>query len=178
MVFSQIEDSLFSIVKAVNIKTLTSEKSRVEFLENMYDVDQGIRQTFAYIQQTYGNNSLEYNEGVRKHKEMDSCLFIKTIEYLNLYSYPPIEMGSKACSTPQLIFHHAWNSGAVEIKIEFFQMFYLAYKSNSIGQGFFWLYLFRMYQEIKRTEYSDQTLREEEQIEAMISELGLLIQIK
>ena len=173
--FSQNLDSLVKVVKRTRVKSLKTEEKRIVFLENLNDLDQGVREMVADVEQTFGYRSPEHDSAFQVWVEVDRLLFEKTVDYLEVYSYPQKEMGGKACSTPLLIFHHvSGNPDDLILKRNYFSLFYQAYNSGSVGQDFLWFYLFRLYQQIKKVAYTDQTLREEEQIEEMITELGLL----
>ena len=173
--FSQMEDSLLPIVKKNKIKSLKSEESKIEFLENIYKIDQGIRETVTLTEEKFGNRSPEHDSVFYKWVEIDRILFEKTVKYLEVYPYPRIEMGQIPCYTPQLIFHHvAGNPKDIELKKKYFTVFYQAYKDGSISSGAIWFYLHRLYSQIMEKEYNDQISREEDQIEEMIIELGLI----
>lgn len=162
--FSQVEeDSLFKVVERTKVKSLKTEDKRIVFLENLNDLDQGVRDMVANVEQTFGYRSPEHDSAFQVWVNVDRLLFEKTVDYLEVYSYPRKEMGGKACVTPILIFHHVSGTpNDLLLKRNYFSLFYQAYKSESIGQNFLWFYLFRLYQQVKKETYTDQTLREEE----------------
>jgi hypothetical protein len=173
--FSQIEDSLLPIVKKTKIKSLKSEESKIEFLENIYKIDQGIRETIAAVESEFGRPSMEYSVAFSRWGTIDRFLFEKTIKYLEAYPYPRKEMGEIACYTPQLVFHHVTGKPRdIELKKKYFTVFYQAYRDDSISSGALWFYLNRLYSQIMDKEYNDQVSREEDQIEEMIIKLGLI----
>lgn len=175
LAFSQIEDSLLSIVKNVEITSLNTEASKAQFLENIFDIDQGIRASLSDVELQHGRESSEFHSISTKWAEIDNFLFKKTVTFLEHYSYPTKEMGWKACYTPQLILHHvAGKPEEIDLKKKFIPVFYEAYKDEVISASSIWMYLYRLYKQINNKDYENYNLGEEDQIEEMITKLELL----
>lgn len=177
IVFSQKKiDSLLDIVINTSMISLSDTDEQVDFLNTIYIADQEIREEWLLADEQLEKKSKEYNVFWKKLRLTDSILFSKTKEYLDVFKNPNIKHGDMACYTPQLIFHHASAANfpnLIEMKMNYFPMFYEAYRNNIIEENAIWFYLFRLYQQVKKQTYTNYELGDEEQIEEMIDLLHL-----
>ena len=171
--FGQNEDSLLLKLESIDIETFEKNEDKKEYLELVFNLDQAIRESYDKIHLEFGRESKEFFSIIKKWREVDSILLSSMIKYLETYSYPKKELGELACYTPQLIFHHT--SGTVkelELKRRFFPTFYSAYKETAIDEGAMYFYLYRLYGQVFKEEYSSD-LGQEEQIMDLINKLNI-----
>ena len=174
LVIAQNEDSLVKVLKGIEINSITSLEEHKEFLINVNNADQGIRETVFSTEEEFGFGSIQYDSAFYKWVAIDRYLFEIVVDYLKRYSYPEKVMGVTPCSTPILIFHHV--QGKQEdliLKKNFFPMFYEAYLNETITSSEIWFYLFRLYGQITAEKYLNSEIGEEQQIEELIEHLEL-----
>ena len=173
-VLGQNIDSTMSIIKSTDIGSIKTNDEHKEFLINIYTLDQEIRKTMFLIEQEFGFRSPEYDSCFYLWMDVDRLLFNTTVEYLKFHSFPKKDLGRTACYTPILIFHHvAGTPEDLTMKKEFFPLFYIAYKNESITSGDIWFYLNRLYDQILKKEYSNYEIGEVQQIEELVEILEL-----
>ncbi|AEA45658.1 hypothetical protein [Fluviicola taffensis] len=171
--FGQNEDSLLTVLKSIDIEALKHSENQKEYLEMVFDLDQSIRISFDRIQQEFGRESKETDSIIKKWREIDEVLFKSMVQYLRSHSYPEKNLGEIPCFTPQLVFHHvSGTEDELELKREFFPMFYKAYRTGVIDEGAIYFYLYRFYGQIFKEQY-DSDLGQVEQIEDLINKLEL-----
>ncbi|MBL1278904.1 MAG: hypothetical protein COA33_001430 [Fluviicola sp.] len=159
------------------MESLDSPLKKKDFLEVIFVADQKIRDSASIIQEKYGFNSKEHQLIYRRHFSVDSILFERIIAYLDSFGHPAKEKDGFRSGTIYTVFHHSASSinGAsyIEIKQKYFPLFYQAYLSGDVKEGGVWLYLYRLYAQMKKNEYVNYELGDTAQIEEMIDILGL-----
>jgi hypothetical protein len=174
ILFGQDEDSILIILKSNEVSSIITDEEHKEFLINAYLVDQGIRETVLRTEEEFGFRSHEYDSVFYRWVDIDRYLFNTIVEYLEIHSHPKKELGETACSTPILIFHHvAGKPQDLDMKKQFFPIFYIAYKNESITSGEIWIYLYRLYGQIFKEQYSNSDIGEAQQIEELVELLEL-----
>ena len=173
-VFGQNEDSILLVLESINIGELKLVEEHKTFLINVNDADQGIRGTVMRVEEEFGYGSGQHDSIFKKWLEVDRYLFNAIVLYLEYHPHPSGEMDKKACSTPNLVFHHVpGNERELELKKKYFPVFYNAYKTEIISSGMIWMYLYRLHEQLTEVTYEDYELGEIDQIEDMINLLGL-----
>jgi len=171
--FGQNEDSLLTVIHSFEIESLNQQEKQREYLQLVFDLDQSIRISFDRIHQEFGRESDQYDSIAKKWRAIDEFLLTIMVQYLQTHSYPKKELGEIACYTPQLIFHHtSGTKEELELKREYFPLFYKAYQTGSIDDGAIYFYLYRFYGQIFQEEYKSD-LGQEEQINDLIHKLEL-----
>ncbi len=174
--FAQMSDSLLTLVESAEIASLSSTEKQKEFLTIIFKTDQEIRTEWKIAEMQLQKESEKYKRFWDKLCRTDSILFMKTKEYLDEFKHPNKEHGDLACYTPQLIFHHAslYNfPNLLELKTNYFPLFYKAYQKDNLEQNAIWFYLFRLYQQVEKQTYVNYELGDAAQIEEMIDLLNL-----
>jgi hypothetical protein len=173
--FAQKEDSIILIVDQVEISSLSSKKEHKAFLKQVWDIDQGIRETEMNVSAEFGYGSPEHDSIFEKWVNIDRYLFDKIREYLSIHPYPQrSKLGASACFTPLIVFHHvAGIPEDIDLKKMYFSTFFKAYEQGDIYEGDLWMFLYRLYSQIKNEKYVNQELGDKGQIKEMIEILQL-----
>ncbi len=173
--FGQNEDSLLLLIEQIEITRLSTDEEHQEFLEYIWDIDQGIRKTETHTIKEFGYGSAEHDSILTKWVGIDRYLFNSIREYLSIYPYPKKnDFGWYANSVPILVFHHvAGTPEDIDLKRLYFPIFFSAYKKHDISENQIWMYLYRLYSQINKNDYVNQELGDEDQIEEMIILLDL-----
>ena len=132
-----------SSIDIEKIDALDNDDKRREFLEDVFNKDQEIRNESAEILLKYGYDSEEdrVNTILMNKIDQENLLFIEY--YLKKYGYPSESMlGEIAAYTPWTVIHH---SNTIDDRIRNFDYLYRAYLDNNIDEDLFLLYLNRMY---------------------------------
>lgn len=97
----------FKYSKSLHIEKLNTIELKKEFLENIYQTDQKVRNEESSAVQYYGYKSNEHKMALQKMIQTDSNNFVEIMNYLSLNKYPDEKsFGEIASMTPWLIFHH------------------------------------------------------------------------
>src|SRR5690554_4469016 len=92
------------------IKELSTINSRINYLEDIYDIDQMVRKELDSVIKTFGNDSKQFKTSFQKMKNTDNVNIQKIELYLEEYGHPKLELyGKKATMCPWLIIHHSPN---------------------------------------------------------------------
>ncbi len=154
------------------LSELNSIEKQTQFLEMIYDRDQGIRKQSRNIENEHERESKEYDEQIYKYRNTDMTNLELIEAYLDKYGHPTIKMHSqKATGTPILVVHHA---SEIKPRLKYFDPFYKAYKKGDIDGGMFTFYLGRLY----RMTFNERmdirgAYTEEFQVDTLLKELKL-----
>lgn len=146
-------DSLLGSVIQTDVATLSGLEAHRSFLENVFQVDQGVRSKVAEIELKNGRKSVEYDSVIVEWIATDRFLFTTMLKYLEAHPHPIAIMGEVACMTPILIFHHAGNASSLNedfriIKLRYMERFHRAYENGDLDGESYWFYLFRLYAQV------------------------------
>ena len=128
------------------LSVLTDTTSHRLFLERLMREDQEVRHAHSAAIQRHA--SYEHPEVVAAGEVMmrtDDYNTALIEAYLDRFGYPdPVVLGEEAALLPALVIHHA--SSDTGIRRRKFPLLYQAFKNGYIDEGFFALYLNRLYQ--------------------------------
>ncbi|WP_299894368.1 hypothetical protein [uncultured Aquimarina sp.] len=155
------------------VKSLSTIDLQKEFLEKIYDLDQGTRTDLPDIEIKYGFDSAEMKEAYEKMNAMDMDNIQKIELYLQQYGHPTIVgHGKKAAMTPWIVIHHSENNISRERN---FKYLYDAYKNGDLRSGSFSFYLERMHQIKFGNRFTlPNPYKEEQLIDSLITRLNLV----
>ena len=126
------------------IDSLITYKDQSEYLENIVNEDQNIRNEEQYILSKKGINTIDYMNIIKKMSNLDKINLSKIEYYLLKYGHPSIIIhGEKASYCPWLIIHH---SEDLQTREKHFNVLYNAYVDYNLSESLFILYLQRFYQ--------------------------------
>lgn len=158
------------------INKLTTDESKKNYLEKIFEDDQNIRQgQVASLKLEYGKDSKEYTEFVQEYRRTDSINLLKVENYLSVHGHPKkSKLGEIAAITPWVVIHHYGFQDAYEVKEKYFSTIYKAYKNGDLSDGEISFYLNRMYSR----KYSERLRMEspytiESELDTLISKLNL-----
>lgn len=161
-----------SIRQEVN-ELITVDKQKL-YLEEIYHLDQKARTNRQALEAEHGYMSEKVAVAVKKIMESDKINLLKVNQYLKTYGHPSIaEHGKKASMAPWIVIHH---TASIEVKENYFNYLYQAYKNKDLKPGSFSMYLNRWHTEKFGERLSlPNPYREEEMIIALIDKLELQI---
>ncbi len=154
---------------------LNSIEKKKEFLTNLFNEDQKLRQgQDSKIMIEHGHKSEEFYAFIRKVKAQDSINLIKAESYLSKYGYPKLEeVGEIPTSAIWTVIHHSGNS---EVLFRNFPYIYQAYLDEDLDDGALSFYLNGMYQiEFKERFRKTSTYSIKEEINTLIEVLNLQV---
>lgn len=153
------------------IKALTDDDAKRDFLELIFEKDQLVRKGDGEIILEHGIDSEEFKTHTENMNTQDAENLAKIEYYLRVYRYPKKEFGEIANMTPWLVIHHA---GAYEDRVRNFPVLYKAYTQGDLDKGQFSMYLSRMYSHAKGAHPEMVgSYKEEDKINMMIETLEL-----
>lgn len=158
---------------AKEVKNLSTIDLQKEFLEKIYDLDQGSRKALIEIEVKYGYDSEERAEASKRMSDQDRRNFQKIELYLQQYGHPTIDKhGDKASGAPCLVIHHSGNIASRERN---FKYLYTAYKNGDIKTGGFSFYLERLHRMKFGNRFTlPNPYKEEQLIDSLITRLDLV----
>lgn len=157
-----------AIIKEVD--NLSSDAQRKEYLEQIIDRDQEIRNKESEIVLKYGVYSTEHQKIVEEISVLEDKNLERIEIFLEKYGHPTIEKhGYKASYAPWLIVHH---SKSIEDRTRNFSYLYKAYISGDLEKNSFYLYLDNLYRMKHRERFIPPPGKDE--VESIIERLGLL----
>lgn len=123
------------------LKTLTSDSLKGEYLQEIYSLDQSLRREDAEYRQKYGYHPQAEKNRWKKINEVDNLNLQKIEAYLEMYDYPhPLLVGKTKSQTPWLIIHHASD---IETREKNLDHLYQAYTDKRLPASYFAAYLQR-----------------------------------
>ncbi len=128
------------------VLSLTSQKIKENFLINLFESDQSVRDSKMELEilkrNNYNRKSEEYLDYIRKIVETDSVNFLKTKKYLEVYGYPKLkEYNSKANYAVKTICLHQ----SYKKQLELFPYIYKGYEKGYINNESFSFLLNKMH---------------------------------
>lgn len=155
------------------INQLTTYEMQSKFLEQIFDLDQKVRNDKTTIEQKYGRQSKEYKNALDIFINADNINLTKIEAYLEKYSYPSIKTHTeKAISAPFFVIHH---KPSKDTSTKHFKTLYKAYKKGDLDGGLFTLYLGRFYDVMHNTRLDlVSPYTEEFEVDTLIKALDLI----
>jgi len=165
--------------KAINqinqvVTDLNTVEKQAQFLEEIYEKDQGVRIFMQEQEQKFGRESNEYQLAHRNFMETDRVNFLEIEAYLKTYGHPTLENhGEGSVNTPWIVIHHA--QGGIETRQRNFKYLYEGFKKGDLEGDRLTFLLNRMYREKFgfRIEW-DRPYRTEEELDTLLKSLDLL----
>lgn len=175
LIHAQNEDSLILEIDQIDISSLSSPKEHKAFFKLVWDLDQGIRKSEMNVVAEDGYGSHKHDSILKIWESVDLFAFNKMREYLSVHPFPSREKYNALPSlTIVTVFHHAAGTPEnIDLKKMYFPTFFKAYEDGNVYSGDIWMFLYRLYQQVKQEVYVNQELGEEEQIVEMIDLLEL-----
>jgi len=138
------ENSNIDLNFKTEIEDLKTVEKQIEYLEDIYRLDQKVRTDETKILEKYGYDSKEFNEAWIKINKTDNINLKKIETYLEIHGNPSIlEHGKFACGAPWIVIHHDSNVDGARRRN--FKYLYNAWKNKDLGGGPFAFYLNRFY---------------------------------
>lgn len=147
------------------ILALDTDDKRKDFLEAIYDKDQGIRDGLT--------TSDEDNQKLMKVDASNTAFITK---YLDIHGYPNRDtLSIKSAATPWLVLHHYGGLDHIVVKEKYFPFMWQAYKTEQIDGGSMAFYLYGLYRSRmgKRFDMPPGPFRQEEELDTLIKLLEL-----
>jgi len=154
------------------VKSLTTNEAKREFLLNVLTTDQKYRneQEEAVLKQ--GKDSQAYKDFIAERDKMGRENYLKIDQYISVYGHPkPFNVGLNLTATPCTVIHH---SGTLEEQMKHYPVLYKAYKKGHFTNFIFLKYLRGMY-ELKFNKYLKikSPYTEDDEIAALEAALGI-----
>lgn len=146
------------------------------YLLKIQDLDQMPRQQENVVVENFGQDSEEYKIIWEKINRADIENKIRIRYLLEQFGYPDSDsVGQNAAEVPILVIHH---SPEYNDRVEYFPIFYKAYKEGNIRSTLFSLYLDRMHMK-KFNRYLEMKgpYKPDQKIDSLINLLDLKVQI-
>ncbi len=155
------------------VSSLTSQKTKEQFLENLFASDQSVRDSDIKLEilkrNNYDHKSKEYQNHLRLIMKTDSINFLKALKYLQVYNYPnPKDFSSKANYAIYTIFLHQ----SYQKQLELFPYILRSYKKGFINNESFSFLLNKMYIHKFGTSHP-QAITDEKNIRELLKKLKL-----
>lgn len=154
---------------------LSSDTLKQVWLEEIYLMDQKVRNDETAALKTYGHDSKEHKESWEVIKATDSLNLVKIECYLDEFGYPSENLlGAHATSAPWSVIHH---SMYVEPRKRNFPYLYEAYIKGDLSGSQFTMYLGRYHRMIFGERLKmENPYREEDEVKTYIEKLKLNIE--
>ena len=154
------------------IKALTTNDLKKQYLENILVVDQSIRgDEDEELRAQYGRNSKEYRAYQEEQWRVDSINLNKIEKYFEVHGYPAKELGEDATLAPWLVIHHA---NSYDVRERNFEILYKAYLNGNINASLLSGFLKRLYfMKFLKDAYLTSPFIAENEVELLIGELEL-----
>ncbi|WP_147405013.1 hypothetical protein [Aquimarina sp. AD10] len=155
------------------ILSLTTQKTKEQFLEGLFDSDQAARNSGVELEilkrNNYDQKSEEYQDYIRKMIETDSINFLKSKKYLEVYGHPNTkDFSSKASYAVKTICLHQ----TYKKQLELFPYMYEGYTKGYLTNESFSFLLNRLHINKYGTSYP-QAINDEENIKQLLEKLKL-----
>jgi len=158
---------------AKEIATLNDDQSQRSFLENISDLDQKVRHDQSDIENKFGLDSKESNEGRLNLMKTDNENLEKVEQFLTRYGHPTVKRhGEKAANAPWIVVHHS--PKGVEVREKNFKYIYQAYKNGDIDDGALTFYMNRWYDiKFKQRIEWNRPYKIQEEIDTLVQSLDV-----
>ena len=147
---------------------LSQTKSRINYLEKIYDLDQEVRHYEDSVMYASGFHSPPHLAAIDSLRKVDSLLSHKIDRYLKTYGYPERkEYGEKATLAPLLILNHTADQ---QLRMDHIKDVYKAYRDEQLEQRRLIEYLEKAYQYQFQKDfqsYSQDEMRVRELLQAL-----------
>lgn len=157
------------------VAALRTPEQQTEFLEGIYDEDQGVRKRETEILQKVGHESNQYRQNEEEAMQFQAMHLEQIEHYLSIHGYPSLQIhGEKAAMTPWLVVHHSIDSSSARQK--YFPFLYTAWRNGNIDGGQFTLYLNRFYRIVHDSRLDlENPYTEEFEVDTLMKALGLQV---
>lgn len=168
------EDNSEKVRSAVNIELnrLKSNADKNEYLEFIYDTDQGIRsEIYKDLVWIYGENSKEKTYHSLLMNSLDDLNYVRIENYLERFGHPEKEnFSDKAVNAAWVVIHHTTD---LSKRKKHLQTLYQAYQKENLSADRLDLYLRRTYNAaFGNFPTSEGSYQIEDAIEKMMRELS------
>lgn len=156
------------------IKALNNFDKQSAYLENIYQLDQGVRRKLNEVEKAYSFDSPQVKEVYEEMRQIDELNLLKIEKYLEVKGHPAKEIHSEeALNTPFIVYHHNMDE---DVRLRGFKHLYEAYLKGNIDEDTLAFYLNRSYYDKSKGQRItwNRPYRVEEELDTLYQVLDLL----